>query len=337
MPVQRLADQGGQGRVGGAVQGDGARLRPDASVAEIVGRRIGVAPRSGVGVEAAPQLLLEQQVVVPADHQGAVGQGGQHPSIARHPGVAHHQGQVRAVRQGRQLDVRPFARIGDRQPVAAGLGIGVQRVRAEADDAQPSIAEGQFSRRRRIGLTGSRVDDVADDGDPQAAHPRDHLMQVRRQVVVVVAQVDHRRGDGGQGGQEGPVDRAFGAYRDDVAVLEDVAVDRDQMRNRPAADLGAQGGQQLGAAFIGRVQVGHGQDAADHGGRPFVGERRRGAEQRQGGRAQHEQATGGGDEGHGRLLRGSRASCIGEPQRGRRSRSALHVPLRRTMSHPVDL
>ena len=318
MPVQRRADQGGQGRVGGAVQGDGARLRPDASVAEIVGRRIGVAPRSGVGVEAAPQLLLEQQVVVPADHQGAVGQGGQHPTIARHPGVAHHQGQVRAVRQGRQLSVHPFARIGDRQPVAAGLGIGVQRVRAEADDAQPSITEGQFGRRRRIGLTGSRVDDVADDGDPQAAHPRDHLMQVRRQVVVVIAQIDHRRGDGGQGGQEGPVDRAFGPHRDDVAVLEDIAVDRDQMRNRPAADLGAQGGQQLGAALIGRVQVGHGQDAADDGSLASLAQGGQGAaDQRQGGCGAQEAATGGEGEGH---LKVSGARPCGR----RRSRSAWH-------------
>ena len=115
----------------------------------------------------------------------------------------------------------------------------------------------------------------------------------------MVAQVDHGRGDGGQGGQEGPVDGAVGAHRDDIAVLEDVAVDRDQMRNRLTADFGTQGGQQLGAAFIGGMQVGHGQDAADDGALASLTEDGQGAaDQRQGGCGAQEAATGGGGEGH---------------------------------------
>ncbi|MNN77835.1 hypothetical protein D3C81_1943320 [compost metagenome] len=56
-------------------------------------------------------------------------------------------------------------------------------------------------------------------------------MQVQRQVVVVIAQIDHRRRQFRQLAQEGPVYGPARPHRDDIAVLEDVPVDRDQVRD----------------------------------------------------------------------------------------------------------
>lgn len=89
------------------------------------------------------------------------------------------------------------------------------------------------------------VRDGGDDLDTEAAHPRHHFGQVRGQVVVMIAEVDHGRGDARQRGQEGPVDGALRAHRDDVAMLEDVAVDGDYMGHVPGFHLGFERRQQL--------------------------------------------------------------------------------------------
>ena len=117
-------------------------------------------------------------------------------------------------------------------------------------------------------------------------------------------------GYGGQGGQKGPVDHALRPHRDDIAVLEDVAVQGDQVWNRLAADLGAQGRQNLGAALIGRMQVGHGQHATDNRGGPITGQRGRCADQRQGGGACKKTTARRSGEGHGASPAASRAAII---------------------------
>ena len=202
-------------------------------------------------------------MVVAADHQAAVGQQGQDVAIGRDTRMAQDQNPIGARQGGRKLGPGPVRRGWNVQLVARNLGIGVQGVGPYAHDAQGPGAEGQGGRRGGVAFARAPVAYGADDLDAQGPQTRHDLSQVRGQVVVVIAQVEHGGRQARQGLDEGPVDHTAGPHGHGVAVFEQVAVDGDHMGNRMGPHLPFKGGQQLGGAFIGRMHVRNRQHPAD--------------------------------------------------------------------------
>ena len=91
-----------------------------------------------------------------------------------------------------------WARVEDAGTVTVGI----------SDHAQGAPAQRQVDLGRGVGRAGARVDDVGHHADAEAAQAGDHLGEVGGDVVVVIAEIDHRRGELWQGGEERPVDLA---------------------------------------------------------------------------------------------------------------------------------
>ena len=214
-------------------------------------------------IDAASLPMLEQQVIVPAHHQGAVRQQRQEVPVGGDAGMAHDHDEIRAGKALAQVGLGPVGRGRYGEPVARRLGIGVQGIGRHADHAQRTRPKRQCRHRRGIAQAAARVGDGRDHLQAQILHPGHDIGQVRRQVVVVVAQIDHRRGDARQLRQKGPVDHAARADGHDIAVLEDVAVYGDHMGDGMGPRLRFEGGQEAGGAIVGRVQVRNGQDPRD--------------------------------------------------------------------------
>ena len=263
MGGQRLGDQVPQPGRGGGLGRDRPRRDRHRPVFEIFSDRIGIGPRAGVGIGAASLAVLEQQMIVAADHQASIRQKRQNGLVGCDARVAQHQAQIGAVEQPRQTGAGPFGGVRYGQLRARRLGIGVQGVGRHADDPQRAGAERHVRDRLGVARLSACIDDVADDDDADAPHTADHLRQVRRQIIVVIADIDHGGRQARRLRQEGPVDRAARAHGHDIAVLEDVAVDRDHMRNGLGPNLALECGQQLADPLIGRMHVRDRQHPAD--------------------------------------------------------------------------
>ena len=156
---------------------------------------------------------------------------------------------------------RPHGRIREIELRPEGDAIGRELVGRHANDRECVRAQLHARRRAGVRLAGRGIAEVAaDHGEArglEALNGFGHVMELR----LVVAEIDHGRGALREGSEHREIDRARRPPRDDVAVLERVAVDQHRQRHaRMLAFEPIDPSDELGGALIRRMLIAHDDD-----------------------------------------------------------------------------
>ncbi len=112
-------DQRREFRIGRGIEGDIDLAQAEAAVGGDIGHGEQAAPRAGVDVAGVALGVLEDQVIVAADQQAAIGQQRQDAAIGNDAGMAEDDVQVPRRQVGLEIGGGPFDRRGDVQLLAA--------------------------------------------------------------------------------------------------------------------------------------------------------------------------------------------------------------------------
>ena len=193
--------------------------------------------------------MSEHQMVMPAHQQGSGRQQGQDIAIGDHAGMAEHDADRAHGEKIDDIGLGPFDRGGEDQVLAAGFRIGIERVGGDADhhhlcaaDLQHGVAGGVFG-------AGAGIEDVRDHRNPKRIGLADELGKVIVEIGLMIADIDDHRGQRCQLFKKLPIGPTGRAGCSDVAELENVTVDQDQIG--AACDLGGDGRQHLRQPVIG--------------------------------------------------------------------------------------